>query len=129
MSRVVRRRSALAITDTELRLIAAAAIIGLSRSAEERVEHAGGDRHAERVVDEGEEEVLADVAHRRARLRRRARAMPRRSPFTSVTPALSMATSVPVPIAMPTSACGERRRVVDAVAGHRDDAALAPAAA
>ena len=26
---------------------------------------------------------------------------------------------------MPTSACGERRRVVDAVAGHRDDAALA----
>ena len=31
--------------------------------------------------------------------------MPRRSPFTSVTPALSIATSVPVPIAMPTSAC------------------------
>ena len=28
--------------------------------------------------------------------------MPRRSPFTSVTPALSIATSVPVPIAMPT---------------------------
>ena len=38
------------------------------------------------------------------RLRRRARTMPRRSPFTSVTPALSMATSVPVPMAMPTSA-------------------------
>src|SRR6476620_3031873 len=34
-----------------------------------------------------------------------ARTMPRRSPLTSVTPALSMATSVPVPIAMPTSAC------------------------
>ena len=30
--------------------------------------------------------------------------MPRRSPFTSVTPALSIATSVPVPMAMPTSA-------------------------
>ena len=40
-----------------------------------------------------------------ARLSRRARTMPRRSPLTSVTPALSMATSVPVPIAMPTSAC------------------------
>ena len=35
---------------------------------------------------------------------RRARTMPRRSPFTSVTPALSIAMSVPVPIAMPTSA-------------------------
>ncbi len=34
-----------------------------------------------------------------------ARAMPRRSPLTSVTPALSIATSVPVPMAMPTSAC------------------------
>ena len=33
-----------------------------------------------------------------------ARAMPRRSPFTRVMPALSIATSVPVPIAMPTSA-------------------------
>ena len=36
--------------------------------------------------------------------RRRARTMPRRSPRTSVIPALSIATSVPVPIAMPTSA-------------------------
>src|SRR2546427_3633876 len=39
-----------------------------------------------------------------ARLRRRARAMPRRSPLTRVTPALFIATSVPVPMAMPTSA-------------------------
>ena len=31
--------------------------------------------------------------------------MPRRSPFTSVTPALSIATSVPVPMAIPTCAC------------------------
>src|SRR3954463_14400606 len=35
---------------------------------------------------------------------RRARAMPARSPFTSVMPALSIATSVPVPMAMPISA-------------------------
>ena len=39
-----------------------------------------------------------------ARERRLARRMPRKSPFTSVTPALSMATSVPVPMAMPTCA-------------------------
>ena len=36
--------------------------------------------------------------------RRRALTMPCRSPFSSVTPALSIATSVPVPMAMPTSA-------------------------
>ena len=53
------------------------------------------------VVDEGEEQVLPDVPIV-ARLSRRARAMARRSPLTSVTPALSIATSVPVPIAMPT---------------------------
>jgi len=39
-----------------------------------------------------------------ARLRVTARAIERRSPFTSVTPALSIAMSVPVPMAMPTSA-------------------------
>src|SRR5579885_1874878 len=33
----------------------------------------------------------------------RARTMPERSPFKSVMPALSIATSVPVPMAMPTS--------------------------
>ena len=51
--------------------------------------------------------------------------MPRRSPLTSVTCALFIATSVPVPIAMPTSRLRQRGRVVDAVAGHRDDAAFA----
>ena len=43
------------ITETELRLMAALAIIGLKSSAEERIEHAGGDRDAERVVEEGED--------------------------------------------------------------------------
>ena len=57
-------------------------------------------------------------------LRRRARTMPRRSPLTSVMPALCIATSVPVPMAMPTWACGERRRVVHAVARHGHDAPL-----
>src|ERR1039458_1383686 len=38
-----------------------------------------------------------------ARLRRMALAMPRRSPLTRVMPALCIATSVPVPIAIPIS--------------------------
>ena len=46
--------------------------------------------------------------------------MPARSPFTRVTPALWIATSVPVPIAMPTSAAAKAGRVIDAVAGHGD---------
>ena len=50
--------------------------------------------------------------------------MPRRSPLTSVTCALAIATSVPVPIAIPTSARRERRRVVDAVARHGDATAF-----
>ena len=53
------------MTETELRLIAAAAIIGLRQQAEDRIQHAGGHRHAQHVVDEGEEQVLADVPHRR----------------------------------------------------------------
>ncbi len=55
---------------------------------------------------------------------RRAATTPWRSPLSSVTPALSIATSVPVPIAIADVGGGERRRVVDAVAGHRDDPAL-----
>ena len=41
----------------------------------------------------------------------------------------SRAACVPVFIATPTSACGERRRVVGAVAGHRDEVARRPARA
>jgi len=46
----VRNRSAFPITDTLLKLMAAAA--------------SGGDGDAEGVVDEGEEQVLTNVAHR-----------------------------------------------------------------
>src|SRR6266851_2450341 len=49
---MVLRRSELLITDTELKLIAAAARIGLS-----------SNRNPQSVVDEGEEQVLADVFH------------------------------------------------------------------
>src|SRR5207245_33389 len=34
-----------------------------ARDYEERIEHAGGNRHAEGVIDKGEEKILADVAH------------------------------------------------------------------
>ena len=55
-------RSAFMTTETELALMAAATIIGLSRSPGEGKQHSRSDRHAERVANEGEEEVLADVA-------------------------------------------------------------------
>ena len=71
----------------------------------ERVQHAGGDRHAERVVERRRSaRFCCMLAHRRLGQSRARAAMPRRSPLTSVTCALDIATSVPVPIAMPTSA-------------------------
>ena len=61
--------------------------------------------------------------HRRPRQRRSPPGPPRGSPPTSVTSAASIATSAPVPMAIPRSAVGERRRVVDAVADHGHDPA------
>ena len=53
------------ITLTELKLMAAAAKMGLSRIPKNGAEDAGGERHSERVVDEGKEKILADVPHGR----------------------------------------------------------------
>src|SRR5579875_1365719 len=36
------------------------------QEADQRVQHAGRDRDRKRIVDKGEEQVLADIAHRRA---------------------------------------------------------------
>jgi len=44
--------------------------------------------------------------------------------LNEVMPALCIATSVPVPIAMPTSRLRERRRVIDAITGHRHHSGL-----
>ncbi|MDI1310876.1 MAG: hypothetical protein PSV43_01890 [Prosthecobacter sp.] len=44
--------------DTELRLIAASAMIGLSSSPKNGVKHTGGDADAEDIVEEGEDEIL-----------------------------------------------------------------------
>ena len=40
---------------------------GRQQHTEEGEEHTSGDRHADRIVDEGEEEVLANIGHRRRR--------------------------------------------------------------
>ena len=45
---------------------------------------------------------LDRIVHGPARLKILARTIPFKSPFTRVIPALSIATSVPVPIAIPT---------------------------
>ena len=50
------------MTLTDESAIAAAAMIGDSRMPKTRIKHARRDRHAGRIVDEGEEQVLADVA-------------------------------------------------------------------
>jgi hypothetical protein len=76
---------------------------GAEQKVQDRVQHAGRDRDAERVVGERESQVLLRVAHRGVRQLTRAQE-PRKSPLTSVTCALDIATSVPVPIATPTSA-------------------------
>ena len=48
--------------------MAAAAITGDSRiSQKQRVQRTGSYRNACRIVDEGEEQILPDVAHRRSR--------------------------------------------------------------
>lgn len=63
-SLVLRSRKAFAITETELRLIAALAISCDSQRAEEGAPHARPDRHSEHVIKESREKVMANVAHR-----------------------------------------------------------------
>jgi hypothetical protein len=91
----------LAITETELRLMAAAAIIGLSStpSAGYRMPAATGTPTPLYTKAKKRFWRMLRIV---PRLRRRARRIPRRSPRTRVTPALCMATSVPVPMAIPT---------------------------
>src|SRR5271156_2694973 len=62
----LRKRSALPMTQTELMLIAALAIIGFRIKTKSGIEDAGGDRYRDRVEHEREEQVLPDVAHCRS---------------------------------------------------------------
>ena len=107
--------------------MAAAAICGDSSQAERRIEHARRDRHAGGVVDEGEEQVLADVAHHRARQ------PPRPDQALQVAPEQGDAGALDGHVGARAHGDadvggGQRRRVVDAVAGHGHAAALGRAA-
>ncbi len=107
--------------------MAAAAMIGDSRMPNSGIEHAGRDRHAGGVVDEGEEQVLADVAHGRRRQPARAHdagevALEQRD-AGALDGDVGAGAHGDADIGR-----GQRRRVVDAVARHRDDAAFAGAA-
>jgi len=113
-----RNRSALLMTDTEWNVMAAAAIIGLSKRPKNDT-GSSRNRDPERIVKKGEEQVLADIFHV-LRLSRRARAMPRRSPRTSVTPALCMAMWCRYPLQCPHGP-EPTRSIVYAVTGHGDN--------
>ena len=67
------------------------------------IKHACGDRHPDDVVHKSKKQILADVAHRGA-AERDGEEIPRRSPCSNVISALSIATSAPVPMAIPTFA-------------------------
>ena len=119
----VRSRSAFVITETELKLIAAAAIIGFSREPESGKSTPAASGTPIGVVDEGEEQILPDIAHGRlaqsagaedaaqiafeqgdaARFHGHIRARSHRNPDVGL---------------------GQRRGVVHAVAGHRRDGAF-----
>ena len=71
-TRACRSRSALPMTDTELTLIAAAAIIGLSSNPNSGYSTPAAIGTPARVVDEREEQILTDVAHRLPRQSTRA---------------------------------------------------------
>ena len=123
-SRTALSRSALPITETEDRLIAAAAIIGLSSRPVNGYRTPGGDRHPERVVDEREEQVLPDVAH--GRLGQAAGAHETAEVAFHQRDAGALHGHVGAGAHGDADVgLGERRRVVDAVARHRHDAALA----
>ena len=111
------------ITETELSVIARLAIIGLKQKPEKRIKNPRRDRHAQRVIEERKREVLADVRHRR--------------------PAQPPGADNPFQVAFDKRHAGtlhrdigagahgdadiglrQRRRIVDAVAGHGDDTSL-----
>ncbi len=51
------------MTDTELKLIAAAAMTGLRKESEYRIQNSRSDRNTDGIVNKGEEKVLFDIFH------------------------------------------------------------------
>ena len=118
-----RSRKLFVTTLTELIAIAALAMIGLSRMPNARVQHARRERNPDAVVDEGPEQVLAHRPHGRAR---ELEGLHRRAQVTAHERDVAGLDRDVAPRADRDAHVGlrERRRVVDAVADHRDDAAL-----
>ena len=94
------------------------------QNAERGIENAGGDRYGRAVIDEGEEQVLPDVAH--GRTRQPPRAHDAEEIALDQCNACALDGDVGAgPHGDADIGGGERRSVVDAVAGHGDDAAVA----
>ena len=92
--------------------------------AKRRIENAGGDRDGGAVIDEGEEQILPDIAHGRARQPPR----PHDADEIAFDQRDAGALDGDVRASSHRDAdvgCGKRRCVVDAVAGHGDHAPLA----
>ena len=118
-----RSRSALPITETELNVIAALATIGLRSSPKNGIQDPRRKGNPQRVVDEREEQVLPNVPHRAAA----EPAGPGDPPEIALHqrhPRALHGHVGPGAHGDPDVRLGQRRRVVDAVPGHRHHAAL-----
>ena len=87
-------------TETELKLIAAAAIMRLSSRPKKGYRTPAAIGNAQDVVNEGEKEILLDIRHRRPAQQAGTHDSPQIA-LNEGDPALCIATSVPVPMAMP----------------------------
>ena len=96
---------------------------GAEQQTEERVKNAGGNRNADGVVDEGEEKILADVAHGGAAQVAGAHDSGEIAFDQSDAAAFhgNVGAGAHGDSDIGLSECG---RVVDAVAGHGDDSSL-----
>ena len=95
----------------------------IEQQAEGRIEHAGRERHRERIEDKGEEQVLPDVAHGGAA------EMPRAHDASQIAFDQGDAGAFHRDIGAGAHGdadlgLGERRRIIDAVTRHGDEAAL-----
>jgi len=93
------------------------------KNSEEWIKHARSDRNSDRVVDEGEEKVLTSVPNRRTAQTPRANDSPQIAFDQRDRSAFDRDVRTGSHRDPDVSLC-ERRRVVDAVARHRDDATL-----
>ena len=124
-SSTFRSRSALVMSDTQLKLIASPPIIGFEQQAVSGYSAPVATGFAEQVVDEREAQVLPDVAHRRAaemhRLRDRAQVALHERHAAALHRHVGAGPHRDAHVGQ-----RQRRCVVDAVARHRDDVPRTP---